>query len=83
MNTCGLVVHGSFLTFVFPRCFQEIELLLNDRPPPEKLPQEFEDVTLEDYVSTERGESSGERREAYDDEDDDDGGRHQPQCASQ
>ena len=61
---------------------QQIEALLNDRPPPEKLPQEFEDVTLEDHVATERGESSGERREAYDDEDEDEP-RQAPQCAAQ
>ncbi|XP_003739757.1 dnaJ homolog subfamily A member 2 [Galendromus occidentalis] len=59
----------------------QIEALLNDRPPREKLPQEFEDVTLEDFTSTDRGEFSGERREAYEDEDEDD--HRQPQCASQ
>ncbi|OQR73590.1 dnaJsubfamily A member 2-like [Tropilaelaps mercedesae] len=60
---------------------QTIEKILNDRPQPEELPEEYEDVALEDYVAA---GSSGRGREAYDCDDEEDEGTHAgTQCPQQ
>lgn len=66
---------------------EAIEKILNDRPAASELPEEHEDVALEDYIPSES--SSGRGREAYEcDDDDEDGPRGAgphvgPQCAQQ
>lgn len=62
---------------------EALEKLLNDRPQAPELPEDHEDVALEDYVPSES--ASGRSREAYecDDDDDDDGPRGGPQCTQQ
>lgn len=62
---------------------QKIEQILNDRPQAEELPEEHEDVTLEDHVPC-GSSGAGRGREAYECEDDeDDAPRGGPQCTQQ
>lgn len=60
---------------------KKIEQILNDRPQAEELPDEYEDVTLDDYIPS--NASGGRGREAYECDEDDDDAPRGSQCTQQ
>lgn len=60
---------------------KKIEQILNDRPQAEELPDEYEDVALDDYIPS--NASGGRGREAYECDEDDDDAPRGSQCTQQ